>query len=175
MSIPARYKLFVVRLAKPEDGSALDSTMLALRRNIDGVVFNGYPDSQASFVQDSDYYASDGFLPVSSGSPGAPDPLGAALPGLNPNRYVVEHQRSFVLGPTPRQVTSSSQVIPPTYGAVLSTPEARDYFECKFNINYGGVKIMAPNVVSDANKEQTQTILDIQYKDLRSDILRWVW
>lgn len=174
MSIPCRYKLFVIRIAKPEDGSSLDSTMLAVRRNIDGLNFNGYPDSQTSFVQNSDYYASDGFLPVSSGSPGAIDDLGCALPGLNPNRYVIEHQRSFVLGPMPRQVTSSSQVLPPQYGATLSTPDARDYYECKFNINYGGVKILAPNVESTATKEQTQTIMDIQYKDLRTDILRWV-
>ena len=171
---PMRYKLFVVRLARPEDGSALDSTMLALRRRIDGLNFNGCPDTTGSFVQGEDYYASDSWTPNVSGSAGTIDTLGSALPTMNTNRYVVEHQRSFVLGPMPRAIASTSAVVPPTYGAVLSTPEARDYYECKFNIKYGGVKIMAPNITSAQGKEQSQTITDIQYKDLRPDILRWL-
>lgn len=175
MTIPCRYKLYVVRLAKPEDGSSLDSTMLSLRKNIDGIGFNGFPSSNTSFKQEEDFYASDGYLPASSGSPGAIDTLGCALGSLNPNRYKVEHSRSFVLGPMPRTVASSSQVVPPQYGAVLSTPEARDYFECKFKINYGGVRLAAPNSSDDTStKELTQTIMDIEYKDIRPDILRWV-
>ena len=170
---PIRYKLFVVRLARPEDGSALDSTMLALRRRIDGLNFNGCPDTTNSFVQGEDYYASDSWIPNVNGSQGAIDNLGSALPSMNSNRYVVEHQRSFVLGPMPRAIASTSAVVPPTYGAVLSTPEARDYYECKFHIKYGGVKVMAPNITSAQGKEQSQTITDIQYKDLRPDILRW--
>lgn len=175
MKIPCRYKLYVVRLAKPEDGSSLDSTMLSLRENIDGIGFNGFPSSNTSFKQEEDFYASDGYLPASSGSSGAIDDLGCALGSLNPNRYKVEHSRSFVLGPMPRTVSSTSQVVPPQYGAVLSTPEARDYYECKFDINYGGVKICAPNRSNDtSSKELTQTIMDIEYKDIRPDILRWV-
>lgn len=170
---PIRYKLFVVRLARPEDGSALDSTMLALRKRIDGISFAGCPDSTNTFVQGEDFYGSSSWIPNVNGSIGAADEIGCALPSMNSNRYVVEHQRSFVLGPMPRAIASTSAVVPPTYGAVLSTPEARDYYECKFNIKYGGVKIMAPNITSAQGKEQSQTITDIRYRDLRSDILRW--
>ena len=170
---PMRYKLFVVRLARPEDGSALDSTMLALRRRIDGLNFNGCPDTTATFVQGEDYYASDSWAPNVSGAVGSPDIIGSSLPLMNSNRYVVEHERSFVLGSMPRAIASATLAVPPTYGAALSTPSARDYYECKFHIKYGGVKIMAPNVSSAQGKEQSQTITDIQYKDIRSDILRW--
>lgn len=175
MKIPCRYKMYVVRLAKPSDGSSLDSTMLGLRRNIDGINFIGFPNSNAQFRQNEDFYASDGYLPVSSGTPGAIDNLGCALASPNRNRYFVEHSRSFVLGPMPRQVASTSTALPPQYNAVLSTPDARDYYECKFTLNYGGVKLMAPNHSDDtSSKEASQTIMDIRYEDIRPDILRWI-
>jgi len=175
LKLPVRYKLFVVRLAKPEDGSSLDSQLLAVRRNIDGIALTGAPTANDNFQQGADYYSSDGWNPPSSGTSGQIDIIGSALPSMNSNRYVVEHQRSFVLGPKPRVISSTSNVIRPYVPAVESTPEARDYYECKFKINYGGVKVMAPNDnTASANKEASQTIMDIQYKNIRSDILRWV-
>lgn len=175
MTTTSRFKLFVVRLAKPEDGSSLDSTLLSVRKNIDGPNLTGAPTDQNSFKQNEDFYASDGFYPVSSGTPGSIDTVASALPDMNPNRYVVEHKRSFVLGPHPRRVASTSNVIRPYIPAVQSTPEARDYYECQFNIKYGGVKLMAPNDSDQTtNKESTQTIMDINYDEIRNDILRWV-
>lgn len=175
MTTNCRFKLFVVRLARPEDGTSLESQLLAVRRNIDGTSFTGSPTSQNDFKQGEDYYASDSFSAISSGTQGSIDAIAAAIPDMNPNRYVVEHQRSFVLGPHPRRVSSASTVIRPYTPAVQSTPEARDYYECKFNINYGGVKIMAPNHSDqNTNKESTQTIMDINYENIRPDILRWV-
>ncbi len=134
----------------------------------------GAPQAREDFEQDRDFYASDGFTTVSSGTAGAIDNIGSALLSVNQNKYVVEHTRSFVLGPMPRRVSSTSAVVRPYIPAVQATPEARDYYECAFDIKYGGVKIMAPTHKDNtANKEEPITIMDVKYKDLRSDILRW--
>lgn len=175
LQVPVRFKLYVVRLARPEDGSSLDSTLLASRRCIDGENLVGAPQAREDFEQDRDFYASDGFTTVSSGTPGAIDNVASALFSLNTNKYTIEHQRSFVLGPMPRRVSSTSQVVRPYIPAVQATPDARDYYECAFDIKYGGVKIMAPTHKDNTTtKEEPITIMDVKYKDIRSDILRWV-
>lgn len=174
--VPMRYKIYVVRLAKPEDGSSLDSQFLATRRNIDGDLFKGCPNTLTSFELDADYYASDGWNPPSSGSPGAIDEHGSALASVNKNRFFVESSRTVTLGPQPRVNTSTSAVIAPVSASSLATPHARDYYETTFKISYGGVKVAAPNE-QEQNvplRDRTQTIMDVKYENLRSDILRWL-
>lgn len=174
--VPMRYKIYVVRLAKPEDGSSLDSQHIALRRNIDGDQFKGCPNSLTSFELDADYYASDGWNPPSSGTGGAIDEHGCALASMNKNRYTVESYRTVTLGPQPRVNSSNSAVLAPVSASSLATPHARDYYETKFNIRYGGVKISAPNEQEKdvPLRDRTQTIMDIKYNNLRPDILRWL-
>lgn len=175
LAVPVRFKLYVVRLARPEDGSSLESTLLATRRCIDGENLVGAPQALQDFTDGRDFYASNGFTPVLSGSPGSIDDKGCALFSVNTNKYVVEHQRSFTLGPMPRRIASTSQVVRPYIPAVQATPDARDYYECSFNIKYSGVKLSAPtHKDSSGQKEESMTIMDIKYQDIRADILRWV-
>lgn len=174
--VPMRYKIYVVRLARPEDGSSIDSQYLNMRRNIDGDQFKGCPNTLESFELDADYYASDGWNPPSSGNPGQIDQRGCALASMNKNRYFVESSRTVTLGPQPRVNSSNSAVIAPVSASSLATPHARDYYETYFNIKYGGVKISAPNEL-EANvplRDATQTIMDVKYENLRPDILRWM-
>jgi len=177
MTIPCRYRIYVVRLARPEDGSSLDSTFLNLRKNIDGISHTGCPTSINDFKQDYDFRASDGYFPSSSGNPGAIDNLGCALAVPNTNRFKIVHSRSCVLGPMPRQVASASTNVTPQYGAVMSTPEARDYYEFNCSWSYGGVKVSAPSEgepIETTNKEEPQSIMNVSYANLRSDILHWL-
>ena len=175
LQLPIRFRLYVVRLARPEDGSSNDSTFMASRRCIDGENFVGCPQTLNDFSEGRDFYASDSVTPIMSGVAGSIDDKACALFSLNPNKYFVEHSRSFTLGPRPRRLTSTSTDIQPYLPAAQSTPEARDYYECAFTIKYGGVKISAPNHKDETtNKEESQTIMDIKYNSIRPDILRWI-
>lgn len=174
LQVPVRFRLFVVRLAKPDESSN-SATLIASRRCIDGENMSGCPQSLNDFSEGRDFYASDSITPIMSGVAGSIDNKACALFSLNPNKYFIEHSRSFTLGPRPRRLASTSTDIQPYLPAAQSTPEARDYYECSFKINYGGVKISAPNHKDEStNKEESQTIMDIKYNSIRPDILRWV-
>jgi len=174
-----RYTLYVVRLARAEDGSTLDNTMLQRLGNIDGSATGpGFPASASDFAEGEDFYAIQGFLnPVgqtNTAVQGVTISDGLLLPRMNSNRYKVLHRREFVLGPARAnnipQVTQTSQAITQV-GAV--TPDNTSFYQCEFSINYGGAIVKPSNEDAPATATDPQTLNDYSYLKLNPKLKHW--
>jgi len=178
MTRNCRFELFVVRLARPGEGECQnDAAMLQIQAAIDGVAFTGAPDSATRFLPGEDYYSSPGYIgptpPTSTTF--QTDLNGHVLVQMNNQRYIVEHHRKFVLGPTLKP-TGNPQTTPPVTltTAAGSTPDARDYYECAFTTNYGGTKLMPYNTDPNLSNQSPLNITDVSYPDISSRVKRWV-
>lgn len=178
MTRNCRFELFVVRLARPGEGECQnDASMLQVQAAIDGVDYTGAPNSVTRFLPGEDYYSSPGYVGPTpdTQTPFQTDLNGHVLVKMNNQRYVVEHHRKFVLGPTLKPVATTA---PSTRFAITaaanSTPEARDYYECSFTTNYGGTKIMPYNNDPNLSNQSPLNITDVKYPDISSRVKRWV-
>lgn len=165
-----KFHLFVVRLARDNE-TQLDNTMLSRLTEIDGAAFTGHPGVSTRFNNDQDYYSTNGFRGPIATDPGGLDVRGYDLITMNNQRYVVEYQRQFSLGRSLGPVPSGTVIEPSSGGS--STQHARDYFECSWNVNYGGAKLMANDDDAGTSKEPI-TIDDINYVDIDPKLKRWV-
>ena len=164
-----KFHLFVVRLARDNE-TQLDNTMLSRLTDIDGAAFTGNPGVATRFNKDQDFYSTVGFRGPIPTDAGGIDTYGYDLITMNNQRYVVEYQRQFSLG---RSIAAQAgtAVLPTSGGS--STQHARDYYECSWNVNYGGAKLMANDDDAGTSKEPI-TIDDINYTDIDPKLKRWV-
>lgn len=165
-----KFHLFVVRLAR-EDETQLDNTMLQRLTEIDGATFAGNPGVSTRFNTNEDYYSVHGFRGPTPTDPGGLDTYGYDLITMNNQRYVVEYQRQFSLGRSVGPVPSTDVIGPSSGGS--STQLARDYYECSWNINYGGAKLMANDDDAGTSKEPI-TIDDVKYSEIDPKLKRWL-
>lgn len=174
--------MFVIRLARPEDGSQLDNTMLQRIGIIDGVTGLGHPSQATDFINGEDFYCIPGFvnpqLTTSSSTEGTPSPEGCLLPRMNPERYKVVHKREFVLGPAistvlPTTATPSSLAVQAQTAVGGTTPHNTSYYSCEFSLNYGGAVIKPANIDAPSASDP-QTINDLTYQDINPKLKHWV-
>lgn len=170
MNRGARFDLYVVRLAR-NDETQSDNTMLSRLTSIDGAAFTGCPNAGTRFNENEDFYACDGWRNPTGSDAGGTDPLGYELVRMNPQRYVVEHHRSFALGRTVGP-TGGGQVVTASTAGTL-TQHARDFYECSFKVNYGGAKLMATDDDTSTSNEPI-TLSDIKYTDIDPKLKRWI-
>lgn len=177
-----RYTLYVVRLARPEDGSQLDNTMLQRISIIDGVTGLGHPSAATDFVNGEDFYSIPGWInpqmsPVTT-IMGQESPEGCLLPRMNPERYKVVHKREFVLGPAratvlPTSATPVTQAAQAVTQVGATTPDNTSFYSCDFSINYGGA-IIKPANIDAPSVADPQTINDLTYQDINPKLKHWV-
>lgn len=169
-----RYTMYVIRIARPEDGSQLDNTMIQRQQQIDGATGLGHPSSPTDFANEEDYYCIPGFInPSIQGTTtlqGTTSQAGCLLPRMNYQRWKVIHRREFVLGPAIAPValptaTASIQTQGITQPGAVS-PDNTSYYQCEFNINYGGAIIKPANIDAAATSGDPQTLNDYSYLDL---------
>lgn len=177
MNRTCRFKMFVVRLARPEDGSTLDGTQLQRIQDIDGQDGVGRPGPNAlNFTDGESFYSCPGWIGPNpaSGQAGQTDNFGYQLVRMNSNRYKVVHQREFTLGRVvnPTGASSISQLA--GVQAANATPQARDYYETSFTVDYGGRKVAPSDQDTVASKQQPMTMEDLQYKYLDPEMKHWV-
>lgn len=177
-----RYTMYVVRLARPEDGSTLDNTMLQRISVIDGVTGLGHPSAATDFINGEDFYCIPGFInpqmsPVTT-IMGQASPEGCLLPRMNPQRYKVVHKREFVLGPAratvlPTSATPITQAAQAVTQVGATNPDNTSFYHCEFSINYGGALIKPANIDAPSASDP-QTLNDLTYQDINPKLKHWV-
>lgn len=173
-----RYTLFVVRIARPEDGSDLDNTMLQRMNQMDGASGRGHPSLAADFARGEDFYAINGFLnpqgQTNTTVQGTDIPEGNLLPRMNHSRWKVIHKREFVLGPArannnPNLGQTSQAYTQPGAVGVDNT----SFYSCNFNINYGGALVKPSNIDSALTASNPISLNDYSYQDLNPKLKYW--
>jgi len=176
MNRVCRFKMFVVRLARPEDGSTLDSSKLQVLEDIDGSDALGRPNQSLAFTSGESFYSCPGWIGPNAAGPtaGQTDSLGYQLVRMNSNRFKVVHQREFVLGRVVNPTGVANAVsLSETQGAA-ATPEARDYYETSFTVDYGGRKVAPSDQDTVASKQQPMTMEDLSYRYLAPEMKHWI-
>lgn len=166
-----RYTLFVIRIARPEDGSDLDNTMLQRMNQIDGVTGLGHPSAGTDFARGEDYYSINGFLnplgQTNTTQSGVDIPQGHLCVRMNPQRWKVVHKREFVLGPARgNNDPQTSQVSQSHVQAGDVTPNNTTFYSTSFSINYGGALIKPNNIDSATTPTDPISLNDYAYADL---------
>lgn len=179
-----RYTMYVIRIARPEDGSQLDNTMLQRLQQIDGVTGLGHPSVASDFANEEDYYCIPGFVnpqltPASATFAGTPSPEGCLLPRMNYQRWKVIHRREFVLGPAigttiPTTATPQSMAVQTITQPGATSPDNTSFYACDFNINYGGAILKPANIDASATAGDPQTLNDLSYEDINPKLKHWV-
>ena len=177
-----RYTMYVIRIARPEDGSQLDNTMLQRIQQIDGVTGLGHPSTASDFANEEDYYCIPGFInPELQGNTtlqGVASPEGCLLPRMNYQRWKVIHRREFVLGPARAPIALPSATASITTSGYTqpgaTTPDNTSFYQCDFNINYGGAILKPANIDASATASDPQTLNDLAYVDINPKLKHYV-
>lgn len=177
-----RYTMYVIRIARPEDGSDLDNTMRQRLDQIDGVTGLGHPSTADQFTNEEDFYCIPGFInPELQGNTtlqGVASPNGCLLPRMNPQRWKVVHKRTFTLGPARAPVALSTATASITAQGITqpgaSTPDNTSFYACDFNINYGGAVIKPANIDASSTSGDPQTLNDLSYIDINPKLKHYV-
>lgn len=166
-----RYTAVLIRLARKEDGSNLDNTMLQRLQQMDGASGLGHPSVASDWAEGEDYYSIPGFLNPSGQTnttvQGVPDLNGHLCVRMNYQRWKVLSYRNFVLGPARGnnipEVTQTSQ----SHTQVGATvPDNTSFYSFEMNHNFGGAKIMPSNIDATGTATDPQTLNDLTYQDI---------
>lgn len=166
-----RYTAVLIRLARKEDGSHLDNTMLQRDQQINGASGLGHPSVASDWAEGEDFYAIQGFLnpqgQTNTSIQGVTDTEGHLMVRMNYNRWKVLARRDFVLGPARGnnipQTTQTSQSHTQV-GATL--PNNTSFFSFEMNVNYGGAKVAPSNIDATGTATDPMTLNDLAFVDL---------